>query len=292
MYYGRAPELGHSAGGTGPVIGGAFVSGSSSPPASTPGPKATSPPPSPPPPSEGIVTDRGTGRREALRARRWSVEGTVKVSREVDVGDADVNGNVSIGGPLTAEQFRARGTLDVAGAVVVHGTLAVRGNTHFAATVQASDLQLDGCVRVRGAVTVERTLTSRGVLEAPSVSAGVVSLEGSATVPGELRALQVDAVLPQPSSLGSVQARTVRLHGRVTNLLDKVFFRDSRTLVDRVEADRVELEGVDVRFVRAKEIVLGRESHVTEVEGAIVRRHPSSSVGPEVKSPLPYGLRR
>ena len=267
------------------------MSASSLPPVAAQAPKATSPPPSPPP-REGIVTDRGTGRREALRARRWSVEGTVKVSREVDVGDADVKGNVSIGGPLTAEQFRAHGTLDVAGVVVVHGTLAVRGNTHFAATVQASDLELDGCVRVRGAVTVERTLTSRGTLEAPSVSAGVVSLEGSATVPGEMRALQVEAVLPQPSSLGNVQARTVRLRGRVTNLLDKVFFRDSRTQVDRVEAERGELEGVNVRFVRAKEIALGRESHVTEVEGTIVRRHPSSSVGPEVKSPLPYGLRR
>lgn len=141
-------------------------------------------------------------------------------------------------------------------------------------------------------MSVERTLTSRGVLEAPSVAAGVLSLEGSATVPGEIRAIQVEAELPQASVIGSVVARTVRLHGRVSNLLDKVFFREGRTRVERVEADRVELEGADVRFVRAKEIVLGRESHVTEVEGTIVRRHPSSSVGPEVKSPLPYGLRR
>lgn len=227
-----------------------------------------------------------------LRARRWSVEGTVKVSREVDVGDAQVNGTVSIGGPLTAEQFRARGTLDVGGATVVHGTLAVRGNGHFAATVRASDLEVDGCARFRGAVTVDRTLTGRGTFEAPSVTAGVLSLEGSATVPGEIRALQVNAEFPQASSLGSVHARTVRLRGRVTNLLDKVFYRAPRTRVDRIEADQVELEGVDVRFVRAKEIALGRECHVTEVEGPIVRRHPSSSVGPEVKSPLPYGLRR
>ena len=264
----------------------------SSAPATAQGPTPTAPSPSPPPPREGIVTDRATVRHEALRARRWSVEGTVKVSREADVGDADVHGHVSIGGPLTAETFRARGTLDVEGGVVVHGVLAVRGTAHFAATVQAGDLDLDGSTRVRGAVTVERTLTSRGVLEAPSVVAGALSLEGSATVPGEIRALQVEAVLPQTSSLGSVTARTVRLRGRVPNLLDKVFVRESPTHVDRIEADRVELEGVDVRFVRAKEIVLGREGHVTEVEGTVLRRHPSSSVGPEVKSPLPYGLRR
>ena len=252
-----------------------------------------SPPPSPPaPPREELVTDRRAGRHDSVRARRWAAEGTVKVSKGVDVGEADVNGTVSIGGTVTATRFRARGTLDVEGGVEVRGALSVRGTAHFAATVRAVDLELDGRTRIRGAVSVERTLTSRGVLEAPSVVAGVLSLEGAATIPGEIRALQVEARLPQSSSLGSVQARTVRLHGRVTNLLDKVFYRESRTRVDRVEADRVELEGVDVRSVRAKEVLLGRESHVTEVEGTIVRRHPSSSVGPQVKSETPYGLRR
>ena len=274
------------------MTAGSAVSTASSASAGVAAPK-TPPTPSPPsPPRERLVEDRGTVRHDAVHAQRWSVAGSVKVSREVDVGEADVHGTVSIGGRLTAAQFRARGTLDVEGAVDVQGTLSVRGNAHFTAAVHAVDLGLDGCGRFGGAVSVDRTLTSRGVLEAPSVAAGVLSLEGSATVRGEIRALQITADLPETSSLGRVQARTVRIHGRSANLLDKVFFRESRTHVDRVEADRVELEAVDVRFVRAKEIRLGRESHVTEVEGTIVQRHPSSSVGPEVKSPPHYGLRR
>ncbi len=271
------------------------MSASSSPPVATPVPKSPAAPAAsspPPPPREELLEDRGTCRHDAVHANRWEARGTVKISKDVAVGAADVHGTVSIGGTLLAREFRARGTLDVEGAVDVRGPMTVRGNAHFAAGLRAVDLELDGCGRVGGAVSVERTLTSHGILEAPSVTAGVLSLEGAVAVPGEIRALQLTADLPHSSTLGDVHARTVRLRGRLPNLLDKVFVREARTHVDRIEADRVELEGVDVRFVRAKEILLGRESHVTEVEGTITRRHPSSSVGPEVKSPLPYGLRR
>jgi len=62
--------------------------------------------------------------------------------------------------------------------------------------------------------------------------------------------------------------------------------------VDRIEAESVKLEGVKVAFVRAPQVILGRGCHVTEVDGTIVRRHPSSHVGPESRSLPPYGLRR
>lgn len=268
------------------------MSATSAPAPAAPTPKGPTSSSEPVAPREGIVVEHGTVRRESLRARRWTAEGTVKVSREVDVEFGQVTGTLSVGGPLTAYQFQVRGALDVEGAVEVAGPLRLRGNAHFATTVHATDLDLDGCARAGGAVTVDRTLTARGVLEAPSVAAGVLDLEGAATVPGEIRAIQVEARFTDASTLGGVHARTVRIRGHVTNLLDKVFFRDPRSHVGRIEADRVELEGVDVRFVRAKEILLGRECHVTETEGTIVQRHPSSSVGPEARSRLPFGLRR
>jgi cytoskeletal protein CcmA (bactofilin family) len=231
-------------------------------------------------------------RHDAVRTERWKANGTVKVSGGVDVTTADVTGTISVGGALTAGSFRARGTLDVDGTVEVRELLAARGNVHCSATVHALDLSLVGTVRIGGAVSVDRTFTLRGVLHAPSVTAGVLEVDGSVEVPGEVRALNLLADLRHRSTLGSVRARRVRLRGRAPNVVDKVFFHLDPVTVERIEADSVELESVDVAFVRAKEIVLGRHAHVTAVEGTIVRRHPSSSVGPESKSPPPYGLRR
>ncbi len=261
----------------------------SSPPSSGKGPGSVAAPEIPRVPH---VEDRGTARHDAVRAERWECDGTVKVTRAVDAGTARTQGAVSIGGNATFGVLEARGLLEIDGPVEVRGAFTLRGNGHFENAVRAGDLSLEGSGRFRAPLTVDRTLTARGALEAPSIRAGVAHLSGSAEVPGDLEALEVVADLTRPSKLGTVRARKVRLKGRVPNLVDKAFYREVRSSVLRVEGERVELEAIDVRFVRGPEIRLGRDCHVTEVEGTIVERHPSSSVGPESKSHLPYGLRR
>ena len=62
--------------------------------------------------------------------------------------------------------------------------------------------------------------------------------------------------------------------------------------MDRIEAETVVLSGVNVGYLRANQIVLGRDSEVTRVDGAIVSCHPTSHVGPVSRSAAPYGLTR
>lgn len=268
------------------------MAAASPPPRPAGGPVPGTSVPSNPPPSLVTVADHGIVRHDSLRAERWTADGSVKVSGDVEVGSADVAGTVSVGGRLSARALRSRGTLEVEGPVEVRELLSTRGNAHLGSTVHAGQLALDGDARIGGAVTVDREGTVRGNVHAPSLTAGLLELDGSATIPGEVRALEVLARFRLRSELGEVRARRVRLFGRVSTLVDKVFFRFEPVTVERVEADSVELEAVEVAFVRAKEIVLGRDAHVTTLEGTVVRRHPSSSVGPESKSPPPYGLRR
>jgi cytoskeletal protein CcmA (bactofilin family) len=268
--------------------------------ASTPGTPAGPPvpaPPSAPAPDRAVArearrTDRGIVRHESVHAERWQAGGSVKVIREVDVGSARVTGSLVVGGGLSADEFRSRGTLEVQGALRVRGVFFARGSFHGAAEVRAGDLTLEGTARVDGAISVERAFTLKGTLDAPSVVAGLLEADGMLRVPGEIRGLSVRAGLRPRSALGRVTAREVRLSGHIPNLVDKAFFREERVTVERIEADTVVLAGVDVAFVRAKEVALGRDCHVTAIEGTIVRRHASSTVGPESKSPPPYGLRR
>jgi cytoskeletal protein CcmA (bactofilin family) len=240
----------------------------------------------------GTLTERGAVRHDSVRAASWSMTGTAKVTGAVEVGAVDVRGTLVVGATLSAERLRSRGTLEVEGAVDVRGPISSRGILRAAAPVHAVDLDANGVARFAGVLTVDRTCHVRGGLHAPALTASVLMLEGSARIPGEIRAQSVDATFREASQLGHISARAVRLRGKVPNLVDKVFFHERTVVVERIDAESVELTGVEAGLVRAQRIVLGRGCHVTAVDGTVASRHPSSSIGPESKSPPPYGLRR
>jgi cytoskeletal protein CcmA (bactofilin family) len=214
------------------------------------------------------------------------------VTGDVSVGQGALEGAVAIGGKLTAEALRSHGALEVEGPVEVAGALSASGQLRSGLTLHAGQADLRGVSHVLGAVSVDQTLTVRGSLSAASLTFGTLELDGDAQVPGDLVGRSVSAHFTNPSALGTVRAPTVSLRAKVPNLVEKVLGRQRSVTVRRVEADSVELEGIDVNFVRAPQISLGREAHVTEYEGTIVRRHPSSRVGFESRSPRPYGLSR
>jgi cytoskeletal protein CcmA (bactofilin family) len=216
----------------------------------------------------------------------------VKVTRDVRLSEGTLEGTVSVGGQLSATTARYRGMLEVEGAVEVREKLSGTGSLLIGSTLHAGEADLKGSARAAGAVTVDRSLSVRGSFSAPSLTTGLLELAGDARIPGETSAGAVSARLGGDSSFGTIRARSVALRVKVPNLVEKVLGRRITVTVVRVEAESAELEAVDVKFVRSPRITLGRHAHVTEYEGTIVRRHPTSRVGFESKSPPPYGLTR
>jgi cytoskeletal protein CcmA (bactofilin family) len=199
---------------------------------------------------------------------------------------------VTVGGRVTGDVFEAKGTLDVGATVEIAERFETDGTTRIVGSCRAAEVTLRGTTRIGAEVRVERLLHVHGSLSAPEVHAGVLLVEGSLDVPKEVSATEVDATFRAPSHLGIVRARSVRLTLRPANPVEMVLGRRLPVSVDRIEAETVHLEAVDVGFVRATEIVLGRNAHVIAYEGSIVRRHPSARVGPESRSPPPHGLSR
>jgi len=238
-----------------------------------------------------VVRDRGTVRLDAIQADRWLVTGTAKVARNVTTEELRLRGLLTVGGTLATGSLGGKGTIEVEGSVDVRGTLAMAG-TLRGAGVHAADLDVRGTLRSAGPLRIDRQGSIVGALEAPELSAPILQLDGGVRVPGRTQAGTVHAQLRETSEFGTIAARSVWLHGKVANLVDKVFFHSCTVTVGRIEAETVDLEGIDVEFVRSPQIVLGRSCHVTRVEGTIVRQHPSSFVGPESRTPAPYGLRR
>ena len=245
------------------------------------------------PPARGpAVSDRGTVAHDELRCERWTVRGVAKVAKDVDVGSADLDGTVVVGGALRAGSVVAVGSLEVRGAVEVGGSLRVDGPLEAGASLHAKEARLRGRNHVAGRVAVEARLEAHGVLHAPSIVCGSFELRGTAVVPEVTVAGVLDAVLDGDGAFGSVLAKELRLRGPVPNLVRRLLAPEPLVTVERIEAQRVSLEGVRVRFVRAAEVVLGRAAHVETVEGRVVRAHPSSRVGPESWSRPPDGLVR
>ncbi len=266
-------------------------------PSSTPAPPRApaAPPPAPAPALRGLVRDTGAERHDAVHAARWTLSGTAKVTGDVAVGEARLRGLAAVGGRLTADRLTVHGTLEVVGPVEVRGSGVFEGTFRPMGPVHLGAGNVRGIARVARELRVDRMLQVAGALEAPSVRAGLLELQGSANIPGEIVSLSgVHARFRGDSSLGPITARDVVLRGPppglVPSILRRVFGGAAHVMVERIEADRVELSAVTVAYVRAPSVVLGPGAHVTEVVGTIVRQHPSAHVGPESRSRPPHGL--
>ena len=244
-------------------------------------------------PLTGQILDRGTTRRESVRTLTWATDGTAKVLGDVDVGQADLRGFVTIGGKLTADRVLARGELEVGGETVVRGTLEIRGQCRTFADVSARDAGFDGIVHVGGDLRVDRLLQSHGQLEVDaSIRAGLFQSDGRFEVSGDIDAPRVDATLRGTSRVGTIRADEVRLKLPARPPILRSIGGSASLDIDRIEAKSVVIEGVTVQYVRADRIVVGRQCHVVRYDGTVVSCHPSSHLGPESRSPPPPGMSR
>jgi len=235
---------------------------------------------------------RGVARRDSIHALTWTAVGTIKVTGEVDVGTVRIEGSLSVAGPITSDSFVARGRLDAGGSITISGAFTTDGSFRATGPVQAQEAAFSGTTRISRDVIVAGSVTMKGQFAAAAVRAGEFHGDGAVIVPGGIDAVSVDVRIRRDSRFGTLRAHSVRLLRSPPNPIEWVFGRSPPPRVARIEADRVELEGVDVGFVRCPEVILGRDAHVTELEGTVVRRHSSARVGPRSKSPPPYGLSR
>src|SRR5580692_5502090 len=201
----------------------------------------------------GSVVDRGVVRRADVRAAQWNLNGTAKVTGDVEVDTAVLVGTASVGGRLTVSDLRTSGRLDVVGEASANHLVSVVGSARFAAALHAGDVDVRGTLRVEGATDVDRSVLWRGVLElggplTASRLAGAGRIDGK----GAVRAKEVDLALEGTSAVESLRAETVRVRTHRKFLAPAVSLQ-----VERIDADLVELEDVHVEHLRASRIIAG-----------------------------------
>ena len=216
------------------------------------------------------------------------MRGGAKVLGAADAGQMDLAGLVSIGGDVTADEFLCAGTLDVAGATTVKGTLRTRGDADLHGPVTAGALHLVGNTQVRGNVRCDTDVNVLGGLKATAgVAAATFSFEGEIELGGPIEARRVRGSLRGPSTVPAILAETVEIARS-----GLPFLRRGSLTTLRIEAVDANLEGVQCEYLKATRIRLGPGCHIARADGTIVARHPSAYVGPESTSPPPPGLWR
>lgn len=248
---------------------------------------APTPAPSAPPPRTGEVHDAGAARHDGLRVRHWTSQGAVKVLGDVEVDQADLAGLVSIRGTLKGGSVTCSGTLDVGGAVELSGTLSTDGDASLGAAARAASVASKGTLRTLGGLSASAGIRSEGILEVHGGIAGPrLEFHGRILVDEEVAVADLLGTVRGASRARSIRAErvTVRRGGRLGT--------HGRLTVTTIEATEVDLEDVEVEYLRADRIRLGPGAQVARLDGTVTSQHGTAHVGPVSRSPKPYGLSR
>jgi cytoskeletal protein CcmA (bactofilin family) len=236
--------------------------------------------------------------RPEVRALVWRADGTARVLGNLDAGTVIVRGNASVVGKVTADRIDVRGTLEGLQPIDVKGTMFVRGTLRFEGPLTAGTLSHIGSARGGGPIVARQLLETRGSLEVRTggITAPHVAITGSFDVAGPILAKSVIARVSGPSQVPAIEAETVVLDrpARIPRLLEQfgLLTTEPTVRVDRIEARDVYLDGVDCEYVRSEHLLLGPGSHVTRLDGTVIRQHRSASIGPRSHTAPPHGLSR
>jgi cytoskeletal protein CcmA (bactofilin family) len=238
-------------------------------------------------PRSGDIRDVGAVRRDSVHAQHWTATGAAKILGDVDVDEANVSGLTTVRGNVTGGSVSVAGTCDIGGSVRLTGTFRGVGTTTLAKGLQAGDVDLAGSASVSGPIQATGRVHWKGSLETTEgLNAGRVEFEGRGVIPGAVLAKEVEGRIRGDSKIGSILADRVRL------MRPARLFEHGHLEVLTIEAKEVELEAVHAQHVKAERIVLGPGCQIAQVDGTITRQHASSHVGPQSKTPPPYGLMR
>lgn len=262
----------------------------------------TAAPPTVPAPPLETIRDSGAVQHDAVRALRWTSRGAAKVLGNVDVGSMEGSGLVSVGGTWNAQSTSISGSVEVGGAAKVAGALQLSGSSRFGGPLEIGSLEARGALAAAGDLSSGGLVHAVGELElASGLSAERFVGEGAVTIHAGITAGSVDLILHHDSRAEFVRARVVRI-ARPPSLLSfplpfglrlaGITLPTATFTTLRIDATEADLEGVSAEYVRADRIRLGRDCHIARLDGTIVARHPTAHVGPESRSPAPYGLRR
>ncbi|MCI4366601.1 MAG: hypothetical protein L3K08_02495 [Thermoplasmata archaeon] len=217
------------------------------------------------------------------------LNGRAKVTGPVELDAITVRGDLAIAGSAKVDRWDTDGHVSVEGAASGGGAWRCAGEHRFGAALTVESLDARGRLDVAGALTTTGAISVVGSIDVVGdVKGASVTWSGAAAISGEVRAGSIAITTIGPSKVGALRANSIR----IAHKGGRFAANPAALEVLEIEGKEVHLAGVIAQHVKADRISVGPGCRLSQVDGTVVSRDPSSHIGPQSKTPRPYGLSR
>lgn len=209
------------------------------------------------------VTISGAGQIAGdLRCQTLRCSGAAHLSGRVDcAGEVHVSGAVDIAQDLVCGQLHSSGSF-VCGGTCVCSTLHSSGSTKIKGKLTGEQVSASGTLSAEQ-LHCQKFSASGALKVSGDVEAESVRTTGAVTIGGLLNAEEVNIYPSRHVHINAIGGGHIVFSDNCTFTL---FRRQSRAVVDTIEADVIELEYVEARMVRGRYVRLGEGCKIGTVE--------------------------
>lgn len=224
---------------------------------------------------ENNVSDiiiNGSGTASGGRYGRVQINGSGKITGDIECGSFSINGSGSAAGAVKAESLHISGSGRVIGDVEA-GELKTSGSAHFEGNVSGGSVRISGSGHIHGGVTAEEIHISGSAKIDGDCNAENFRATGSFTIGGLLSADETDIRLhwhySRVREIGGSRIRVIRDEHPGFGFLQAVFSFGADTPcleTDLIEGDEIRLEYTKAKIVRGGRVSIGPGCDIGEVE--------------------------
>lgn len=218
------------------------------------------------------IVINGSGTASGGHYGRVQINGSGKITGDIECGDFSINGSGSAAGAVKAERLHISGSGRVIGDVEA-GELKASGSAHFEGNVSGGSVGISGSGHIHGSVKVEEIHISGSAKIDGDCNAEHFRASGAFTVGGLLSADEVDIRLYSHYShvreIGGSKIRIVREEHPGFAFLQSVFSLSVGVPcmeTESIEGDEIVLEYTKAKMVRGGRVSIGPGCDIGEVE--------------------------
>jgi cytoskeletal protein CcmA (bactofilin family) len=177
--------------------------------------------------------------------------GSAKIYGNITSENTLIQGSTNIQGNLTSEDIKIHGDSGVSGKIVFR-EMEVKGHANGSQSLKGDSIHLEGMMKVKGDVEVE-----------------TADLKGAFTIGGLLNGDRIDIELHGKSKVKEIGGETisVKRSGRSLLNLDKIIKTWSRELhADLIEGDQINLQYTKAKVVRGNNVEIGPGCEIELIE--------------------------
>ncbi|MGL4847535.1 MAG: hypothetical protein ACRC28_01205 [Clostridium sp.] len=206
----------------------------------------------------------GVGSIGSGKYNEVSINGVGKLNGDIEGTNISVNGTCTGSGNVKGKEISVDGYVNIKGSLQCE-KLSAQGSLKLSKEVKGEILKVDGEVRSLGKIEFKRIEGMGGIITEGDCICDEIKTEGFIKVLGLLSADNIEIISDRKSRINKIGGENIRIK---LARREKSFIKDmlkGKIECERIEGDTIFLEGVKGQIVNGKNITIGEDSIIEEV---------------------------